>query len=151
VIDDVVAGGLRRYRWDCMRYRGLRLQSASSSFLDRILRSSKRSGKVYRLDAQGNVEEDPSETGPLVLIRHPGWTEENPRQDIPVMVFTHAQWEALENGEFHIGAAPTNPSRLGRNSEYVFALPARYNYAFPEGYEEVEDIIESGAFEAFDR
>jgi hypothetical protein len=105
----------------------------------------------HRLDAQGNVEEDPSETGPLVLIRHPGWTEENPRQDIPVMVFTHVQWEALENGEFHIGAAPTNPSRLGRNSEYVFALPARYNYAFPEGYEEVEDIIESGAFEAFDR
>ena len=43
-----------------------------------------------------------------------------------------------------------NPIELGRNSDYVFALPARYNYAFPEGYEEVDDIIESGAFEAYD-
>jgi hypothetical protein len=104
----------------------------------------------YALDDEGNAVEEGSETGPLVLIRHPEWTGENPRQDIPVMVFTHAQWEALQSGEFHIGAAPMNPIELGRNSDYVFALPARYNYAFPEGYEEVDDIIESGAFEAYD-
>jgi len=104
----------------------------------------------YRLDAQGNVDEDNPETGPMVLIRHPKWTEENPRQDIPVMVFTRDQWEALDAGEFHIGAAPINPTELDRNSEYVFALPARYNFAFPMGHEEVEDIIESGAFEAYD-
>jgi len=81
--------------------------------------------KGYRIDSQGNVEKDPSETGPLVLIRHPKWTEESPRQDIPFMVFTYAQWEALQNGEFHTGAAPIGPSELGRNSQYVFALPAR--------------------------
>ncbi|MGB8451919.1 MAG: hypothetical protein WCD89_06255 [Anaerocolumna sp.] len=40
-------------------------------------------------------------------------------------------------------SAPINPCELGRNSQYVFALPARYNYAFPEGFEEVEDIIQS--------
>ncbi len=106
--------------------------------------------EAYALDGEGNIHEDDSETGPLVLIRHPEWTDENPRQDIPVMVFTHAQWEALQNGEIHIGAAPMNPTELGRNSAYVFALPARYNYAFPEGYEEVEDIIESGTFEAYE-
>jgi hypothetical protein len=32
---------------------------------------------------------------------------------------------------------------LGVNEKYVFALPARYNYAFPAGYEEVENIIAS--------
>ncbi|MGI6605313.1 MAG: hypothetical protein ACOX2S_09905 [bacterium] len=83
-------------------------------------------------------------TGPIVIIRHPEWTEENPRQDIPIMVFTLDQWEKLERGEFHIGAAPIGPSELGRNDRYVFALPARYNFAFPTGFEEVEEIIESG-------
>jgi hypothetical protein len=37
---------------------------------------------------------------------------------------------------------------LGRNNRYVFALPARYNFAFPEGYEEVEKILESKPLEA---
>lgn len=80
-------------------------------------------------------------SGPKLSIRHPEWTEENPRQDIPIMVFTIAQWDAMKSGKFHIGAAPIDPSELGRNSAYVFALPARYNYAFPTGYEEVEDIL----------
>ncbi|MBP2018143.1 hypothetical protein J2Z79_001542 [Symbiobacterium terraclitae] len=84
---------------------------------------------------------EPVETGPLLRIRHPGWRAEAPRQDIPIMVFTLSQWEALQAGEFHIGAAPIGPTELGRNDEYVFALPARYNYAFPEGYEEVEEIL----------
>lgn len=80
--------------------------------------------------------------GPILSIRHPAWTEDAPRQDIPVMVFTDKQWEDMESGIFHVGAAPMNPSMLGRNSAYVFALPARYNYSFPEGYEEVEEIIQ---------
>jgi len=84
---------------------------------------------------------EPAEAGPLILIRHPDWRTDSPRQDIPIMVFTLSQWEALQAGEFHIGAAPIGPSELGRNGEYVFALPARYNYAFPEGYEEVEEIL----------
>jgi len=38
--------------------------------------------------------------------------------------------DSLQQEKFHIGAAPINPSELGRNTKYVFALPARYNYAF---------------------
>ncbi|HYE11610.1 MAG TPA: hypothetical protein VEF53_15710 [Patescibacteria group bacterium] len=83
------------------------------------------------------------EAGPIISIRHPQWTTQNQRQDIPIMVFTLNQWNSLQKEEFHIGAAPIGPSELGRNSKYVFALPARYNYAFPIGYEEVEDILKS--------
>ena len=81
------------------------------------------------------------ETGPMIIIRHPQWTSQRPRQDIPIMIFTLAQWNKLQNGELSVGAAPIPPSELGRNSKYVFALPARYNFAFPEGYEEVENIL----------
>lgn len=80
-------------------------------------------------------------TGPEVLIRHPQWTSETPRQDIPILVFTLDQWKSLQNETFNISAAPVGPSELGRNSKYVFALPARYNYSFPTGYQEVEQII----------
>jgi len=84
------------------------------------------------------------ETGPMISIRNPEWTLEKPQQDIPIMIFTLMQWDLMnqENG-FHIGAAPIGPSELNRNSKYVFALPARYNFAFPDGYEEVEAIIKS--------
>jgi hypothetical protein len=90
-----------------------------------------------------SMEEAPMETGPMILIRHPEWTADKPRQDIPILVFTLAQWDALQQEKFHLGAAPVGPSELGRNTEYVFALPARYNYAFPEGYEEVEEILKN--------
>ena len=83
------------------------------------------------------------ENGEILLIRHPEWTEEKPRQDIPIMIFTHDQWSSLQNEEFHIGAAPVGPQKLGENDKYVFALPARYNFAFLEGYEEVETILQS--------
>ena len=86
-----------------------------------------------------------TETGPQISIRHPLWTGQAPRQDLPVLVFTLAQWEKLRKGEFHIGAAPVDPSELARNSRYVFALPARYNFAFPEGFEEVDKLIQGGA------
>jgi hypothetical protein len=81
------------------------------------------------------------ETGPMMMIRHPEWSSENQRQDIPIMIFTLSQWNSLQKEEFHIGAAPILPSELGRNNKYVFALPARYNFAFPTGYVEVEDIL----------
>lgn len=89
-----------------------------------------------------------AETGTMISIRHPQWTPDNRRQDIPVMVFTLTQWNSLQQGEFHIGAAPVGPSELGRNTRYVFALPARYNYAFPTGYEEVEEILKSNPLRA---
>lgn len=91
----------------------------------------------------GQQEGNASETGPMISIRHPQWTAQNPRQDIPILVFTLAQWNSLQRDEFHIGAAPMGPKEIGRNNNYVFALPARYNYAFPTGYEEVENILEN--------
>ena len=90
------------------------------------------------------------ESGPLISIRHPQWTSKNPRQDIPIMVFTIKQWDSLQQDKFHIGAAPIGPSELGRNSKYVFALPARYNYAFPTGYEEVENILKGKPLQPID-
>jgi len=83
--------------------------------------------------------------GRELFIRHPKWTEADPRQDIPIMVFTPEQWDAvtgISGGEgLAVSAAPVPPSMLGRNARYVFALPARYNFAFPTGFEEVEQII----------
>ncbi len=80
-------------------------------------------------------------TFPTIQIRHPLFTLEKPQQDIPVMVFTVDQWEHIMAEEWFVGAAPIPPTELARNSQYVFALPARYNYAFPEGHEEVEQIL----------
>jgi len=93
------------------------------------------------LSPGGQSGEKVVETGPLISIRDPRWTNQTQRQDIPIMVFTLAQWNSLQQGVFHIGAAPIGPSELGRNNTYVFALPARYNFAFPAGYEEVEKIL----------
>lgn len=100
----------------------------------------------YTLGAAGQV---PGPSGVELLIRHPGWTASAPRQDIPIMVFTLRQWDDLRVDKFHIGAAPVNPIELGRNGSFVFALPARYDYAFPLGYEEVERILASGPLRAF--
>ena len=83
------------------------------------------------------------QTGPQISIRHPEWTADTPRQDIPILVFTLSQWDELHQDKFHIGAAPIGPSELGRNSKYVFGLPARYNFAYPEGYEEVDQLMKT--------
>ena len=87
--------------------------------------------------------------GPLVSIRHPDWDYKAPRQDIPVMVFTIQQWNDMQADKFHIGAAPINPSEIGRNKKYVFAIPARYNFAYLTGFEEVDQIIKGDNFQAF--
>lgn len=92
--------------------------------------------------------EDSKESGPMLLIRHPKWTSDTPRQDIPIMILTINQWESLKKEDFHIGAAPIPPTELDQNSKYVFCLPARYNFAFPEGYEEVEDIMAKNPLKA---
>jgi len=102
----------------------------------------------YSLSANGNAQV-PYGTGPLISVRHPAWTESAPRQDIPIMVFTVVEWNDLVSDKFHIGAAPINPSELTRNETYVFALPARYNFSYYTGYEEVESILQSGAVKAF--
>jgi len=90
-----------------------------------------------------------TEQGPIISIRNPKWTQENPYQDIPIMVFTLEQWDSLQQEAFHIGAAPIGPSELGSNTKYVFALPARYNFSFPTGYEEVEKILEGNPLKTF--
>jgi len=82
-------------------------------------------------------------TGPKISIRHPLWTAENPRQDIPIMVFTLAEWSLIQKESLSVSAAPIGPGELGRNSQYVFALPARYNFAYQTGFEEVMKIFES--------
>lgn len=87
--------------------------------------------------------------GPEVIIRHPLWTSVNQRQDIPIMIFTPSEWSLIEQEKLSLGAAPIGPSELGRNSNYIFALPARYNYAYPVGFEEVEKIIQSKPLSAF--
>lgn len=87
-------------------------------------------------------KEEVIETGPMISIRHPEWSAKDPRQDIPIMILTIEQWDMLRQEKFHIGAAPIPPTELARNDKYVFALPARYNFAFPTGYEEVEQILE---------
>jgi hypothetical protein len=96
------------------------------------------------------TEENKDISGPIVYIRHLEWTKDNLRQDIPVMIFKTEQWNALTNEEFSVGAAPISPSKLGENSTYVFALPARYNYEFLKGFEEVEKILESNPLKAFE-
>jgi hypothetical protein len=87
--------------------------------------------------------------GPEILIRHPLWTSENPRQDIPVMIFTYDEWNLIEQEKLSVSAAPIGPSELGNNAKYVFAIPARYNFAYPTGFEEVQLILESKSFRAF--
>lgn len=89
------------------------------------------------------------EEGPIISIRNPKWTSQNPRQDIPIMILTLNQWSSLQQEKFHIGAAPIGPSELGRNAKYVFALPARYNFAFLTGFEEVQKILEGNPLRAF--
>jgi len=108
------------------------------------LPASWRSYYVITSQWEGIANENGStvdEVGPIISIRDPKWTKETPRQDIPIMVFTITQWDSLKQGVFHIGAAPVDPTELGRNNYYVFALPARYNYAFLPGYVDVEKIL----------
>ncbi|MEK7646056.1 MAG: hypothetical protein AAB374_03045 [Patescibacteria group bacterium] len=80
-------------------------------------------------------------TGPIITIRHPLWTTSAPREDMPVMIFTPAQWALIQSEKMSAGAAPIPPSILGQNSKYVIALPARYNYDYATGWEEVDRLV----------
>ncbi len=88
-------------------------------------------------------------TAPTISIRHPLWTQAVPRQDIPIDIYTPEQWAGITSEQYAVSAAPIPPTELARNSKYIFALPARYNYAFPAGFEEVQTIIDSGAVTAY--
>lgn len=97
---------------------------------------------------QGNENE--TVTGLEISIRNPNWTQANPTQDIPIMIFTPAEWNFVSSGTLAVSAAPIPPSELGANTSYVFALPARYNYAYPNGWQEVASIMQSNPLHAFD-
>ena len=64
------------------------------------------------------------------------------------MVFTLEQWKSSEVGKFHVSAAPFPPNELGRSRKYVFALPARYNYGFLDGWEQVDKILKDHSLHA---
>ena len=98
----------------------------------------------------GDLGDEVVQRGPLISIVHPKSSVQQPRQNIPIMVFTIDQWDQLQQGEWHVGAAPIGPSELGRSSKQVFALPARYNYALLEGWEEVEQILQSHPLATFE-
>jgi hypothetical protein len=99
---------------------------------------------------EGSTSGQITETGPKLLIRHPEWTKENPMEDIPIMVFTQAQWEKVQQEKISLGAAPIGPTELAKNSTYVFALPARYNFDSLTGYKEVEQILTENPLKPFD-
>lgn len=103
------------------------------------------SWKDYKVIADNWSGSDDSsnatEKGPIVVLRNPKWTKDHPTQDIPIMIFTLAQWKKIDNEEMSVSAAPIPPSELGRNSKYVFALPARYDFGDGEAKEEVYAIL----------
>jgi hypothetical protein len=138
VIDSVILG--TQHKEGTILY-----QNAKYGF-DFILPAGWQGYKIVDEEWEGRAITGPSQgqiisRGPKLSIRHPQWTQAQPRQDIPILVFTLDQWDSLQKLEFSIGAAPIGPKELGRNSKYIFALPARYNFAFPTGFEEVEDIL----------
>lgn len=100
------------------------------------------------------TDEDPyaDPPGAYLLIRHPAWSAQTPRQDIPILVYPASEWPCIssQDGTCYKGAAPFPPAALASNSTYVFALPPRYNYAFPAGWEEVDELIRDGAVSAFE-
>lgn len=141
----VVTGGSQYVVYTNQSY-GLRISLPDSWLGFRVISEEGEGSAWHGVDPATAME---IEGGPMIVLRHPQWTEAAPRQDIPLMVFTHEQWGHVIDGDWSLGAAPIPPTVLARNSTYVFALPARYNYAFPAGWEEVDALLQSGAVTAF--
>jgi hypothetical protein len=96
-----------------------------------------------------DIPEAPKITGTEISIRHPLWTKENPRQDIPIMIFTPFEWNLVQQEKLSLSAAPIGPSLLASSTKNIFAIPARYNFAFPTGFEEVDQIIQNKPLTTF--
>jgi hypothetical protein len=124
----------------------IRLPKSWKGYAVRISKWEGGDGQSY-----GPNEELPPPTGvgPFIAIIDPHSTESEPRQDIPIMVFTYAQWDLVDSGKIILSAAPIGPGEIGRNRKFVFALPARYNYADLAGREEINDIFMCHAFHAY--
>jgi hypothetical protein len=87
-------------------------------------------------------------SGLELVLRNPHWTEAHPWEDVPIMIFTTAQWEHAANDEYSFSAAPIGPTEIARNSRYVFALPARWDYDLARGWQEAQQLVQHGALEA---
>jgi hypothetical protein len=80
---------------------------------------------------------------PVYVFRHPLWSKEKPRQDIPLEIYTISQWQKIQSGLYSVSAAPMAPTEIYRNKSYIFTVPARYNYAHQEGWQEVDEILKN--------
>ena len=125
--------------------------SISSFFL-------KARGESFRQEPRGSITgyltncptgNCATSTIPELTIRNPQWTLANNWQGIPIIIFTPDQWSAVLAANLSVSAAPIPPSELGSNTQYVFALPARYNYAYPEGWQEVQTILQGNPLQGF--
>lgn len=90
-------------------------------------------------------EDRPPISGPMLKIRSPRWRVGQRTEDIPVMIYTLAQWR--ENPV--VSAAGVGPNELGRNSQYVFATPPRWDYDQLAGFREAERIVYNHALRTF--
>jgi len=96
---------------------------------------------IYDLTGKTKTNNGVVDSIQLIELHHPLETAENPREDMPIMIFTLEQWTHIQNEEWSAGAAPIPPSLLGQNSQWIMALPARYNYDFKPGWEEVDELV----------
>ena len=46
----------------------------------------------------------------------------------------------MRKTQIFVSAPPIGPSEFGRNNKLCLCLPARYNYALPDGFQEVNEI-----------
>ena len=89
-------------------------------------------------------------SGHKLLIRNPKWTTAAPYEDLPVLIFTVTEWEAYQAGTFSISAAPFPATQLARNSQYVFALPPRWDFDYSLDFAEAQAIMASTPLKAFE-
>ncbi|MEY2664368.1 MAG: hypothetical protein RIT04_176 [Candidatus Parcubacteria bacterium] len=82
-----------------------------------------------------------AQSGTKLLIRNPKWTSSEPYEDLPILIFTISQWNSYEAEGFSVGAAPIRAIELGRNTKYVFALPARWDFDYSTDYQQAQEII----------
>ena len=65
------------------------------------------------------------------------------------MVFTPEIWKLVDAGEISVSAAPFGPGELGRNRNYVFALPPRWiGFTDAAGQDEVQALMSQDPFES---
>jgi hypothetical protein len=95
------------------------------------------------------IDGDKAYSGPLLVFKNPNTTPAQSWQNIPIMVFTHDVWDMVVQEKVVVSAAPIGPSKVGENSNYVFATPPRW-YGFTDaiGFEEAVEIVKT--FKSFE-